>query len=264
MRRWLLSVLALLLCVASPASAAVTGWAIGNYLSRNAAVWPGQLPYLATAWIHLPLSSATRNVFSLGTAATVNNQRRLYLSTTHFPTAQSRTTVGVQAVSTTAVTASTWYFVGAAFVGDAARDVYVNTNKISSTSTNIPTAPNAWFIGIEPGLSDPFTNTGGIGEVTMWDLAGLTGADIDNLVAELATLQGATSARNPLAINAQAQPWAGKLVAYWRLTNNTDLTDLTTHGHNLTMIGTLTTYANTPPVDAVPAAGPAARGMVID
>jgi len=61
---------------------------------------------------------------------------------------------------------------------------------------------------------------------------------------------------NPLNINGQsAQPWTGKLVAYWDLPSTADLTDKSGNGHTLTTNGTLTNFASHPTIDAVSGGG---------
>jgi hypothetical protein len=238
---------------------ALTSWSTSNYLTRAAGVRSAN-PFLMAAWIQVPSApGAIGVILQLGTSGVATHVLgSLELSTTPRVRAGATGATTISpATSTSTLSNSTWYMVSGEFTSATDRAAQSNGANEGTNATNRnANAPDITRLGIGADTLLPFHATGGIGEVSIWDTTGLTAGEVDSLQDEIATLQGGTSAFNPLAIDAQAaQPWTGMLLAYWRLTDSSDVADLSGNGHTLTMVGTLTTFGSNPPVDAVPAAG---------
>lgn len=229
---------------------AVSGFSATDYLERLAAVWPGQKPFLVSSW---GIDGVAFGVaYSLGTQGS-NDHRFTQTSDASSNVRTFERSTTSEFATGSAMPSGAWFNHGSAWVSNSSREVWLNGGgKVSDTSFLSPNAPNNTRIGINQDAGSIWSNTGGLAEVSVWDVAGFTITDRDNLAALLATLVGGL-APNPLAVNAQvAQPWTGALVAYWRLTGPGDIQDLSGNGHHMSVVGTLTNHGTHPPVAAVP------------
>lgn len=223
-------------------------WSASNYLSA-ASVPVTAYPFLFSIWFNSSAPATDRIALVIGTGV---GNRFAELA----PSASDRnqaacwngTTYGVAQSAASALTTSTWIHCTGTFQGSADRDEYVGgTNKVSNTTsvTGLSTPTNL-RIGANLDASQPCATNDGIAEASIWDTTGLSSTDRDNLAAQLAT------SANPIAINGQAQPWAGKMVWYRRLFSVATL-NTGSGSPDLTMTGTLTDHASHPTVDAPPA-----------
>jgi hypothetical protein len=237
---------------------ALTGWSTSNYLTRAAAV-ESSYPFVVAAWINIPSApGAIATILQLGTSgAATHLYADLDISTTPRVRAGATGATTISAASSTSnLGTNAWILASGEFTSTTDRAAQSNgANEGTNATSRAPNAPDITRVGIGTDTLLPFHATGGVGEISIWDTTGFTSGEIDSLQDELATLQGGTSAYNPLAIDAQAAVWAGKLLAYWRLSDSSDVTDLSGNGHALSLVGSLSTFGSSPPVDAVPSAG---------
>ena len=242
---------------------APTGWTIANYLRRLAAVWPGQQPFGVHMWCNVHVDDGdvlARRQFTLGVTEATEHSRRTAgfdggIGSLRQHTAEAKHTTGSGSARATAgTTLGQWQAYASTFVSDTLREAYRDgANKGSETSTRAVAAPGETAIGTWTSASPAtFGVKSGIAEVSVWDLAGMTEANRDSWASKMATLVEG-SAPNPLAVNDETgQPWTGKLTAYIDLDINSATfgDDLSGNGHHFTEVGTLTAFADYPPVDA--------------
>lgn len=237
-----------------------TNWSTGDYLEGPGGILVGasaDIEVLYTAWGYATAFPASQIVFMIGRndAGAAGHRRVLYVAPTgQLVTASKQATSGVFPQATGAFTADAWDSMAASFIGNSTVEVWQagankTTNSAGTANTN---APNLSRIGLNQGGGDPWDNAGALAEIALWDVTGFSVSDRDSLVA-LAGIASPT-APNPLAINSQgAQPWSGRLIAYW-LDGANSIADLSGNGHDMTMVGSLSAFASHPPVDPVPAA----------
>jgi hypothetical protein len=259
MRRLLILVLVLL---PSGLQAAVTSWSVANYLQRVAATIDNTntgKPFLLSLWGYHTTLAAGRQALCLGATGTINQSQFLDLIITTGLVRAAERDAATQGRQSTGPSLNTWYHLAGAYVATADRWTYLNgTGQQNTSTTNVTPAAAAIYLGVSCALGAPWDPAGALAEASIWQCCANL-ADRDALNVKLA------GGDNPLAIAAEAaQPWTNTLVAYWRLSTPTDLTDLTLHGHDLTMTGTLTTFGTHPPVNAVPAAGGPRRVIIIN
>lgn len=224
---------------------ALTGWSTSNYLVRDTGVWPGQRPFGISAWKRLGTAGI---LAAVGTAGSSVNRRWIFGSDGSAASAsEADGSSGAIATSTANVPADTWANVFGTFITGTSREVYLDgANKGTNSTSKTVTNPNRTTIGIRPDITDPFTNTAAIAEVSIWDLANMSEANRDSLAAKLA------AGENPINIrNEFGQVWSDMLIAYWSLETTSNITDRAGNGHDLTMQGTLTAFANHPTIDAI-------------
>jgi hypothetical protein len=230
---------------------AITGWSTANYLTRAAAV--ATQPILVSAWGLHKATGTQGRAFEVGISGNNQHRRTLQVDAAALPGAVQHSTSSVTgiAVATAAPAVDTWFQMSGWFLTNTSREItWDNANLGSNTVSKAPSAPDTTRIGLGCGGVGDWATAGALAEVSVWDATGFTATDRRNLDAKLA------AGDNPLAINAEAaQPWTGKLLAYWPMLSHTDLADASGNGHDMTMVGTLTTFASHPPVDAAPGGG---------
>lgn len=245
-------------CVSS-AEAALTGWSTANYL-RHLAQVINTYPFFISVWVYVPtgLGTEERTLVAVGQDGQ-SNQRRAsvgLVATVEELFALSRTTGSVVIDTNQIIPKDAWVHGFGEFTSTTFRAISMNGAFRNSVATaSDPAASDSLKIGVRPDNSTPFSATGRIAEVSIWNG---TGIDETNTLALRDKLAGGD---NPLNVTAEAaQQWTGALVAYWPLTSATDLTD---HADtfDLAMVGTLTTAASHPTID--PVAGGATRRVII-
>jgi hypothetical protein len=242
---------------------AATGWSISNFLSRDGLIRDGE-NMLFTAWVHT-ISTATQTVLSQGQSGSISHRR--FMATPGTPrTRTSSVQVASGTVNTTGLMSqTTWQAMASAFVSSTERHAYINGgSKVSNTTSVVPGVPNQIRLGINNATLLPWNNLGAIADVAVWDTTGMSGAEIDSLVALVHTLVSGF-APNPLVVNAQSgQPWEDTLLAYWPLDFNdaSPWNDQSGNAHHLTMNGTLTEFASFAPVN-VPGISANISGTII-
>lgn len=166
---------------------------------------------------------------------------------------------GDQLTVATAITADTWFYLTATYLDASNMEGYLNA---ANRAVNTPAAINSaatdrLIIGTAEDGAGYWSATGAMGELAAWNLGSMTQTQREQLWAKRYNGGSGGNGANPLAINTEVgQPWTGALIAYWRLSNTGDLTDLSDNTHDLEMVGTLTNWGGTqPPVDAVPGGG---------
>ena len=245
---------------------ALSGWTDStNYLYRNSLVVT-TYPFALDGWGYLHTVPNWYSAIVIGDSSTTDWRGMLGLLGTDsvlHASARSVAAGTVEAISATPpnVPADTWFYWTATFISDQlvtpAREVYLNAaNRGTSGEDCAPATADRVKIGVAADLTSCWDASGALGEIAVWNLGAMNQTQREALWAKRYNGSGATG-QNPLAINAEVgQPWTNALVAYWRLTNNTDLNDLSGNGHNLSMQGTVTNWGGAaPPVDATPASG---------
>jgi hypothetical protein len=240
------AILLSLLVFAVPAQAGLTSWSTSNYLRRLSAVY-GTDALCLSVWMNRAVADLdfSRHSLVLGTS-TSDNHRRGINTFNNALQASSQSTIGASATSITVPT-SQWVHLGAEFITTSSRASLVNgADRATNTSAISPNASDSVYLGVKPDATGELKATVGLAEASVWNCVGLSEANMDSLLVKLA------AGENPINVNAEGgQPWSSKLVAYWPLTNTTDLNDASGNGHHLTMVGTLTNHASHPTIDAV-------------
>jgi len=182
---------------------------------------------------------------------------RAYVDSTNHPSTSTRSAAdGSDAAGTsTTVSADTWfYFTATGYVNN--REAYLNAGGRTASTysmTGNPATADRFYVGTQTNATGSWDSAGAMGELAIWNLGSMTQVQRETLWSKRYNGGSGGNGANPLAINAEVgQPYTGALVAYWRLTNTSDLNDLQGTNH-LSMVGTLTNWGGTaPPVDAAP------------
>lgn len=234
---------------------ALTSWSTSNYL-YTASLPVTAAPLLISAWVYRNSGTGThRTVAALGQSPATNNYHGLRIeSSGNLVQAQSydATTYGA-ATSSSAPGSAQWQHIAGFWLTNAARYAYVaGGNRGLDTANTTPSAPTRMTIGFILDDGTVLNSADGLGEISIWDGTGFSLADGDSLVAKLNNGGGGGNGANPVSVNAEsAQPWTGKLAAYYPLPDDTDLTDHAVTSHDLSMQGTLTNWGGSaPPVDS--------------
>lgn len=226
---------------------ALTGWSAANFLVRSSQVYD-TLPFALSVWFYRDnnITATFRFMGAVGTDGSTNNRHDIGLNGTQTMRADSIDTAADTASGTVAADAITWTHGFAEFIATNDRAVSLNgADRQTNTGTATPTTTNKATIGVVGNNANPFDTAGALAEFSIWDTSGMTPTDRTDLRDKL------SAGENPLTIDAEsAQPWTGKLVAYWPLPTSADLADASGNGHDMTMQGTLTTFGSHPPVDA--------------
>lgn len=183
------------------------GWSATDYLLYTAGVVTA-MPLTIAAWGKTSITGTLQAMVHIGGVGVGPTQNRwsLTVDVNDKVTATTNTTTGtVSAVTSTAISANTWFHACAVFTSATSRDAYLNGGgKGSNTTSRSPTGIDRTAIGVLFGssVSQPFgpAGTGDLAEVAVWNIA-LSAAD----VAALAT------GVSPLLIHPEA------LVGYWPL-----------------------------------------------
>lgn len=241
----------------------VTGLDAANYLTRaTSTLWDGSFPLFINLWQWRPQNTGQGDGLGIGVAAGDQEFRfRVNNSNTIVQDVDGglvRTAgAGLQAPD------QTWFAQqGQSFGGSDFRQVWLNAaNNDSDASAVGDISPDELRIG-RSLFGSPFDLNWAIAEGSAWDSTGFSQTDLNNLAALLTNGGSGGNGANPLDVNEQVgQPWTGRLIAYWRLEDNTDINDLSTNGHDLSIVGTIGTFASHPPVD--PVSAPIAQETVI-
>lgn len=152
---------------------------------------------------------------------------------------------------TTLQAASQWHSYFGSYVATNSREIFADgANKASDTSADSPSTPDRIQIGATPAAED-LSATDGVAEISIWDGTAFTSGNRDSLATKLYNGGAAGAGGNPLLITAEAaQPWSGKLRAYWTLNNTTDTNDQSGNAKNLSTQGTLTNFGSHPTIES--------------
>jgi hypothetical protein len=218
---------------------AITGWGTANYLERSAAP-PGTQPILISAWGSHKNTGTQGRAVDIGQVGINTHRRTLQIDATATPGVVQHSTSSVTGVatSTAAPAVDTWFQMSGWLLTNTSREItWDNANLGTNAVNKAPNTPDTTRIGIGCGGVGDWASTGGLAEISIWD-AKLAAGD------------------NPLAIDAEVgQVWTGMLLAYWPMLTHSDLADASGNGHDMTMVGTLTTFGSHPPVDSAPGGG---------
>lgn len=238
---------------------ALTSWSVANFLRRLSTV-VSAMPVVMDGWGLVHTTGGFYTGITIGNTG-VDQGLLLYTLNTNVMHVECRggSTVGADTVNS--FSADTWFYMAAYELSLTERRARLNAGSEASNTTDAVslTAPNSVHIGLTgtSAQDGPWDGGGALGEIALWNPTGWTLTDRGNFNAKRYNGGSAGNGANPLAINAEVgQPWTGALIAYWRLSNTGDLTDLSDNTHDLEMVGTLTNWGGTqPPVDAVPGGG---------
>lgn len=229
---------------------AITGWSDSNYLRRVALV--GTQPMFILGWFNCASSATFRTIWSQGTVSGGSNYHQAQIDDSNLCLVESYDGTGDGIISCGGFTASTWQPMAVSLVSNTSRSVWrgATAREDNTTSVNV-TGGSHTIIGRSSPDTAPFTSTGGIAEVSMWNATGQTLANLDSLMAKLYNGGAAGAGGNPLLITAESsQPWSGKLVAYWPLTSTSNMTTDAFGSNTLTTIGSLSNFASHPTIEA--------------
>lgn len=231
---------------------AITGWGANHLLHAGLVV--SDYPFAIDGWCHVPSYSDSQFVNVTNSDQTAVRGRATYLAANTF---SSEVYVSSGPTSYLASVASpplnTWVYFTSTFISTILREAYINAgSRGTNTSTLDPGAADRVMIG---EWSD---SNIGLGEIAIWNLGAMTQGQRETVWSKRYNGGSGGNGANPLAIDAEpGQPHTGSLVAYWRLSNTSDLSDRAGNGHNLSIVGSLSTWAGAaPPVDAEPSTTP--------
>lgn len=144
---------------------------------------------------------------------------------------------GSNAATTTAYTADTWHHIVAIFTSTTSRTCYIDGGSVgNNTTSRSPATPNRTSVGYVMAAAGGGYMNGEIAEVGFWN-AVLNAAAISNLAAGVYPNQVQT----------------GDLVSYYRLNDNTDVSDQW-GSNDLTAYGSPPTGASHPTMKNLPKA----------
>jgi Concanavalin A-like lectin/glucanases superfamily len=235
---------------------ALTGWGLGKRLERLSQVID-TYPFLISAWVNQTAAGSDRCIVHIGTGTTTNARRaELRLQPVAGDKVQAimyDTTTYTESTASTNSPSGSWFHACGQYVSTSSRNALLNgASKGSNTTTTSPAASDRIYISQMAVDNSLMGATDGIAEISLWDCAGMTAGNMDTLAGKLYNGGAAGAGGNPLNITAEAaQPWTGKLMAYWPLTSTTDLADASGNSKTLTMQGTLTNFASHPTIESV-------------
>ena len=153
--------------------------------------------------------------------------------------------------STGTCAVDTWNAVAAAYISATHTASYCNGafQELSGHVSRDPGTINYTRIGAS--FTGTYSGSGWrYAEVTRWNITGFSAQDRQDLIDTLRTpVSGEIP--NPRSVSEQiGQPWTGRLLRYWPLTTNSDLSDEMESGDNFSAVGTVSTDANHPVVAA--------------
>lgn len=211
------------------------GWSATNYLLYTTGIVTA-MPLTIAAWGKTSITGTLQAMVHIGDVDVNPTQNRwsLTVDVNDKVTATTNTTSGtVSAVTSTAISANTWFHACAVFTSATSRGAYLNGGgKGSNTTSRSPTGIDRTAIGVLFGssVSQPFgpAGTGDLAEVAVWNIA-LSDAD----VAALAT------GVSPLLIHPEA------LVGYWPLLGvNSPENNLLSNTSTMSITGSLSQSAH--------------------
>lgn len=141
---------------------------------------------------------------------------------------------------------SQWCSVTLAFQSGTNRSLFVQGVLFSGpTNTSNPATPtNTLF---RPPIN------GACAELSVWDLTDVDSTELADLDQHLHDGGAGGNGANPIDLTAEAsEPWTGRLLAYVRALDLTDICDLSGNGNDFSISGTLSVFGSHPPVDPVP------------
>ncbi len=217
----------------------ITGFTTSNYLSRGSAVVTG-VPALLSVWVNFDTTTGFE------TAVAIGGGFRHYFGVGSNGSAAGRATAReggtpADATTSTTYTSGTWVHIAGIFVATNDRRVQLDAaGEGTDTNTRSPTLDQDTSVGVlvhnnGGTVVDPVD--GDVASVTIWDITGLSEAQYDQLVADLA------NGDNPSSISTSAT-----LEAYWRLCDTTDINDQSGNGNHLSITGSLSNGASHPSV----------------
>jgi hypothetical protein len=236
---------------------ALTSWSTSNYLRRLALVYDAY-PFIIAGWGRQTGSFVGGHLASIGTAGTGADRHSLSADTsTVYALSRSTASGSTWAQSTAAPSLDTWFLMFGEFTAATDRAANLNNgNRGVNTGSVSPAASDSLHVGIMSDLTEaPWPATGALAELSIWDATGMTQANRASLRDKLYNGGAAGAGANPINVkNESAQPWTGKLKAYYLDAANT-ITDLSGNGNDLTMVGTLTAFGSHPNIEAVSGGG---------
>lgn len=221
---------------------ALTSWSTANHLRVLTAPITAE-PLGISVWANTPDTAVAQIAAALGTDQSGDNCRAAIKTSSDTAAALARDTGNGNAQSV-AMTPDTWQHIMACFVSSTSREAELDGANLGTNTVSVsPSAPDSVYIGILPDQSGfPWDSSGGLAEISLWNLSGFTAQDRRDLTDKLA------SGYSPLVLDAQTgEAWAGALVSYWPLPSTSDLTDYA-GANDLSAVGTLSNFASHPPM----------------
>jgi hypothetical protein len=214
------------------------------------------LPYMAFGWMRHPTTSAGA-LYATGELDGQSSQSRMLGATNGTGSYQiwSRTTTTATASNVDNTLNDTWRAISGAWIASTERHTRLNALSNINTSTRALEAQTASRIGswMDGGVTQVSWS---YAELSLWDVAGFTTQQIQDLHDRLRTADGGGDFPDARTVNEDvSEAWTGKLVRYWKLEDNTDLADYMGSGNTWSITGTVNT-ATHPPIAAYSATGP--------
>lgn len=214
-----------------------TGWTTAaNYLRYSSAILTAT-PLSMSAWGYTPVTGSFQRMLGIYNSASALNFFSLCVDTTN--NVEAVTTDGVnssQALTSTAISASTWFHAGGVWASATSRAAYLNGGgKGTEATSRVPSGLDRTNIGVRDTstIAQSWGASGASGaaslaEVGLWSIA-LSDSDM------LALSKGLS----PLKVHPEA------LVAYWPLLgNNSPENNLKSNTSTMAIQGTLTKSAH--------------------
>lgn len=161
------------------------GWSTSNYLLYSSALTGIAMPLTMACWGNTSVTGTLQAMMHIGDVAVGPTQNRwsLTVDTGDAVTATTNTTTGtVSAVTSTTISASTWFHACAVFTSATSRAAFLNGGgKGTNATSRSPTGIDNFAIGVLYGssVSQPFgpAGTGDLAWATVWNIA-LSDADV--------------------------------------------------------------------------------------
>ena len=196
-------------------------------------------------WVKRVSTTGTQGIFSIATASSGNNYYRLDVATADLVRFRARTTGSSDALTTGIVGNTNWRFICCRSTSITSRSVWLDTEKINSTTSRDPSGMTRTNLGCSGESSRTNFADMRIAVPCIWNVA-LSDADIDSLAA------GA----HPLAIQ------NADILSYWPLGSVATENDTVASNH-WTFTGA--TYdSDEPSIDAAPSASYTANIPLVD
>lgn len=177
---------------------------IDDYLERNSAI-KSATPFTVLMWIKTTDVNTTQNIFCSGTSGSDNQAHLLQAAGTADDRirAQTRTTSGVFADTTTQYTTAIWLPIVGVFASTTDRRAFISGgSKGTNATSRVPSPlPSYTRIGTSPLNTGPFS--GLIAKVCFWGIA-LDDADVAS----------ASAAADPSTVQ------SGSVLSYWPLSSD--------------------------------------------
>lgn len=150
---------------------ALSGWSTSNYMHTSTGVLDA-VPVVMSCWYKPSSFAAVANLISFCNSATATDRFELRVTATGTVQAACQSAAGnANATSTTTLSTDVWYHLGAMFLTNAARYVFINGVQDNfNTTSRTPSGINRLAIGVRADSTFPaLPALGSMEHVTIWN-----------------------------------------------------------------------------------------------